>query len=656
MARLSIRAPLFPTGVDNPLTVSGLRRDQRVTPGNVGVCLCGGGSRAMVAGMGQLRALAHLQANGKSLLSQVKALSTVSGGSWVGATFVYLTGETSDQDYLGEYVADPGRLVRGRTKGHSDAETLDILAPGNIARVAANRSFGAVGLAWQALFQHGIFKVPVRMTWPVLVGRHILQPYGLYKPMRRHRMLPQSLFSHDRDTLERDVVAHNPKLRKRTAHLYADVDDPQRIPRPYLICNMGMFLRQEGSKFQPVAPMQSTPYFTGVIGTPDGVDSNGLRPGGGGVASFAFGTEPSQQRGDWADAELERPWSLADAIGASSVFYAEALQNHFAEMRDDHDAFTRLMDEGEATQDAWLDSVWESQDEGKPTPIERLFAHGAKQQLDTGKIPAVLAEIQELIPEARCWPVREGELPESFAKTRLSDGGTVENTGICGLLAYQDIDNVIAFVNSAKPMAQAEFGVLDEHGRLVPDSNIFIERQMPPLFGYQPYQDGLGYELYAGDDDPVDPEFGHSQVFESAGFPRLLQALWRASGNHDNPGANLRPAIARLTLRVLPNAWFGIPGRGHVGDDNPRGITLVLVYTMRVRTWFDQLQPGLQKMLGDFDDPESFHDFPHYSTFDTHLEEHESNILAHFTAWTVANQASAPLFTELFQDRSGDDA
>ena len=61
----------------------GPRIDQFVsppaTPGHVAVCISGGGSRAMTAGMGQLRALKHLQLNGESLLDQTRALSTVSG-------------------------------------------------------------------------------------------------------------------------------------------------------------------------------------------------------------------------------------------------------------------------------------------------------------------------------------------------------------------------------------------------------------------------------------------------------------------------------------------------------------------------------------------------------------------------------------------------
>lgn len=104
--------------------------DPGSTPGNVGICLSGGGSRAMCAGMGQLRGLAHLQLNGKSLLKQTRAMSTVSGGSWIGQTFSYQQ-QTPVQNYLNDYVENPGRLVPSATSGHSEAETLDHLPDDN---------------------------------------------------------------------------------------------------------------------------------------------------------------------------------------------------------------------------------------------------------------------------------------------------------------------------------------------------------------------------------------------------------------------------------------------------------------------------------------------------------------------------------------------
>ena len=71
-----------------PITVSSFMPE---SPGNVAVCLSGGGSRGMVAGMGQLLALETLCNGNASLLSQTKMLAAVSGGSWVAVPFAFLT-------------------------------------------------------------------------------------------------------------------------------------------------------------------------------------------------------------------------------------------------------------------------------------------------------------------------------------------------------------------------------------------------------------------------------------------------------------------------------------------------------------------------------------------------------------------------------------
>ena len=104
------------TPTTGPLSVKQFYTMPPATPGNVGVCLSGGGSRALTAGMGQLRALKKLTANGQSLLAQAKALSTVSGGSWLGVPFIYLPpGSSSDDAYLGPWIwrrAKAGRTGR----------------------------------------------------------------------------------------------------------------------------------------------------------------------------------------------------------------------------------------------------------------------------------------------------------------------------------------------------------------------------------------------------------------------------------------------------------------------------------------------------------------------------------------------------------------
>jgi hypothetical protein len=93
------------TSTAAPLSIEQFYPEPPKTPGNVGVALSGGGSRALTAGMGQLRALNQLTMNGRPLLAQIKALSTVSGGAWLGVPFVYLPpGSPSDTAYLGPWI------------------------------------------------------------------------------------------------------------------------------------------------------------------------------------------------------------------------------------------------------------------------------------------------------------------------------------------------------------------------------------------------------------------------------------------------------------------------------------------------------------------------------------------------------------------------
>jgi len=52
----------------------------------------------------------------------------------------------------------------------------------------------------------------------------------------------------------------------------------------------------------------------------------------------------------------------------------------------------------------------------------------------------------------------------------------------------------------------------------------------------------------------------------------------------------------------------------------------------------------VQSLLGPFDDPTAFSNFPHYSTFKTDLNPTEINLLASLTAWTVAADANKEVF------------
>ncbi|HEX9941362.1 MAG TPA: hypothetical protein VGG03_05050 [Thermoanaerobaculia bacterium] len=617
-------------------TSGGLTVEQFValpnTPGNVGICLSGGGSRALSAGMGELRGLAYLQLNGQSLLSQTKAISTVSGGSWLGVTFEFLTSGTSDADFLNEYVPDPDRLVPTTEPGHSAAETLDELPEGNIGTAVDSDLFSVPGLAVEAYLLYKFFHTPLDFLWQALMGAHILAPYGLYNP--GDQGLPTSLFSWDTETLQSQVTGPNPQLGSETAHLVAG--GAGRIRRPFLICNTAMFLSEPKTGFQPLAPVEATAFITGIVGAPTGTDANGRTPGGGGVTSFAFSSNPTAVQGTEVTVSQQRQLSLTDIVGASSAAFADTLRNQFAIWEQDPQQFLELL--AELAEDLW---DW----------IEGLFSHldlSAAQAFvqtppelataaDLASLKADFQILQGLIPEYQYWPVEGVQPYPQTNPTGFADGGSLENTGVNAMLAYTDVDNVIAFLNSSTPMAAASHGMIDANGQEVPGTRVVITTDIPPLFGYQPYNPRKGYVLYAGDPNPVFPQGANSQVFESSLLADVIQGLWAASGS----GANSGSAVYKQTLAVQDRAWFGVRGG--------RTVNVLWVYPNRAQDWFNLLNPDVQALLAPFDDPRTFNYFPHYSTFDTDLTSQQINLLANFTAWMVAAPENAPLFLGMYQ-------
>jgi len=632
MAQGSFKARL--TDTSESLTVGQFVPSLARTPGNVGICLSGGGSRALSAGMGQLRALAHLQLDGQSLLSQTKAISTVSGGSWLGVTFEYLIA-TSDAAYLNEYVADPGRLVTTATDGHSPAETLDELPEGNIGNAVDSDLFSVPALAVEAYLLYKYFKTPPNFLWQALMGFHILAPYGLYLPDETQGMLPSSFFSWDAATLQSQVTGPNPELAGETAHLVASGSGNGR--RPFLICNTAMFLNEPDTQVRFLAPVQATPFMTGIVGLPQGTDANGREPGGGGVTSFAFSSNPTAVSGGAVTVSQSRQLALADIVGASSAAFAETLQDQLALWEQDPKAFFDLMIE--LADDIW-DWIKDHLGEDDLPEAERFLDDppGIATIADLAELKADLRSLRELIPQYQYWPVRNAQGHPETRPTRFADGGSLENSGVNAMLSYADVENVIAFLNSSTALAAGKFGVIDAAGREIPDTAVIVTEELPPLFGYQPYNSQKGYVLYEGDPNPLYPLWRHSQVFASSCFAEVLQGLWQASGG----GANTGSAIYRQALDVLENPWFGVRKR-------EKPVNVLWVCPNRDQNWFNLLNPEVQALLAPFSDPATGDYFPHYSTLDTDLTAIRVNLLAQYTSWMIGNPADAPKILEMYQ-------
>ena len=551
--KLPFKARLFPT------PEKGLRVDQfmpeRDTPGNVGVCLSGGGSRAMISAMGQLRALKHL-----GYLGKVKALSSVSGGSWASICFTYLPPEFDEDEFLGTFVENPGDLVT-REHRHEDVDpalVLHHLDRGNLGRVAANPEMAPAMLAAQGLplmFEG----VPEDALWCRLVAENVLGVFNLAS--FDNNELPTSFFTYDEEMAEQ-LRQENPNLPS-TVHVYRQPQTETDVDRPFHLCNTSMFVCPTSaySEFLPeggelLVPVHSTAFYTGVMSRPKARDEGRNFVGGGGVSSFAFGSTLEAVDGEDVDVKKRAPFDLSEIAGMSSAF----------------------------------------------------FAAGVMQQI---------GELDDVVPETNYWPVRDAE-PGTTSMNRFADGGDLEDNGVAYLLAYEDVERLIVFINSTEMR-------LDRHGE------VEVDAWLPTLFGYTPHQQSsskkkAGYFRYKDIFDgeapmPNDGDliFQHNQVFPDQDFRVMLDGLWKAAGGESQTGA---ATFFQQGLEVLENEWFGIRGG--------RKVDVLWVMLNPASEWVDQLTPDVKKHVPD--------PFPNYSILDTHLSEVDINLLAHFTSWVVCRE------------------
>jgi hypothetical protein len=589
------------------------------TPGNMGVCLSGGGSRALTAGMGQLRALKQMTVNGASLLGQVRALSTVSGGSWLGVPFTFLPpSAASDDAYLGPYIADQATLTPAQ---------LDILPAGNAGVPITSDLFSLELLALEAFILYEVLDVPPNMLWQTLMALHILSAHGLSSPGAK--AVPTDTFTLNAATRSDEITNArlNPMLSTETVDQVAS--GTGRVIRPYLICNTSMFLDATG--LLPLAPVQSGSLITGIVGTPKGEDANGLAVGGGAVTSFAFNSIFASATGSTAIVAQQRQWSLTDAVGASSAAFAYALKNQLAEWEANPLEFAAEVAEYFDELLQWIRAHLPAERQAAARTALQRYASARPEDLATLKFS--FPDFEDLVPQYYYWSPANAQAVAKPLPTNFADAGSLDNTGVTGMLAYSDIDRILVFVNSESPLQVGSFGIPDGHGGWIAGTQVVIDQSLPPLFGYKPYEaGGLGeYQGYVPFSDKTNDDynaFSQNQVFPSSQFPALLQGLAEAAGAGFTAGS----AIFEQTLPVLPNDWFGIAGG--------KSVTVVWSYLNFVQGWADLFaaNPGVAALVASL---RSSTDFPHYNTFDTCLTATEVNLMSNLTCWATTGAEAA---------------
>jgi hypothetical protein len=579
-----------------------------VTPGDVAVCLCGGGSRAMTAGMGQLLALETVLGGTASLLSQTKMLSTVSGGGWVGVPFTFLRPGTTDLEFLGGPYMDPGALtVEGISSIGAECVASGITSYFTLLDMAV--------WAW-VLHELGI---PSDMLWQVLIGGTFLLPYGLYAFSEDG--LPVSYFAYDQSAADAIQKANaGTSLATETPNMVAQVSGQSR---PYLLCNMSMSVPDPSSPSKPdpvLVPVQSTPFFTGIFSSPGVVDINGRIVGGGGVSSFAFNSAPIAVSGSTVSVEQPRQWSLVDIIGTSSAAFAAKLISIFQDFAAHPHRFAAAL---RTNLDEILRKVTLLGLDGDRTAT---IIDDAISAVVRGDLEAHLANFSfdptAIVPSYQYWSPSDVTGGETVQPSLFADGGSLDNTGVASALAYSDIKNVIAFINSVTALTQDANNV------------ITVDDMIPPLFGYQPYCAKYGYVLST--QPPVhngNAAFANNQIFPSEQFWDLLQGLWAASGS----GTYLNsPIFTQLSLPTLENKWFGVVGN--------TAVNVLWVYLENTVSWSNELSTtGKLTSVSLIESGlVSTKKFPHYNTFlDTELKPNEIQLLANLAAWTVMSNAEA---------------
>jgi len=564
-----------------------------------GVCLSGGGSRALSCALGQLSALDQMinPKTGSSVLAETPYLSSVSGGSWASVLYTFLPttigGQpVSDSDFLIAPVA-PGSLTLGDPTQNT---------PGNVAYMGpfcmgnVPQGFGPVGVAefLYVLYTWGFLEQPVRWRWFWIagIGEIVLKRFGLYSATYDSSVdypQPSQFFSLSASHIAASITPNNPSLTLPDFYVCRD-------NRPSLIVNANV-LQDLTSDDSPQIPVQATAIATLVPGeSPDTTIQ-----GGGGVESFAFTSTligPGSATST-ASVSIARRYSLCDIAGCSSAFFAAYLLDYLDKEIDN------IMTE--------VENILIKHD--IPKGVAEFIVSEIKHKLDA----FLNAGSEELIPQYNYWPLSQvAQKPPANNTYGFSDGGDFDNSGILGMLAQTGVNRILSFSNSEIPITR--------------DANtkeVVLDSSLALLFGYQDTMVNGEWVSFGG--MCKDKPWSYVQVFSDDGnaFKTLREGLYAAS---------LTGTAAFLqTVTTVENPVANIQGG--------RQVQVLWMYNNRVDAWQSQItDSALQTALaqGQSVKPTGLlANFPNYFTGEQiALAPEAVNMLAQFSAWNVQQMQS----------------
>lgn len=603
------------------------RMTKKFVNGNIGVALSGGGSRAMTAAMGQLRGLRYLvDENNNSLFSNVDYLSTVSGGSWLGATFTYLDNEFMDDDFLGKMILDPSKLKNNYDKSDNN---INYLHDDNIGSRITSK-FGIPSMAFEILLMF-LSDVNASEVWQSIIGDKLLNYYNLYERNKHYK--PISLFTLNIETKEK-IINKNPIISNETFHFI-------KKKRPFLICNSSFFVKRNKSNYNYLLPFQNTPLYVGMFGNYDNCKSQeNTKIGLGFVEPFCFNNDCFENNKSEVSFDLKNYYSLSDIIGTSSAFFSKIISDLFKKWSDDKNSFfsdIHFIGEKEILEGLNKYEGSYGKFEGLLSLIEHnvesfflLEKHELEKELLRFSKKNIFNNFEKIIPRYKYWSLNEKTVVNEFA-----DGGNLENTGLTALLSYENINKIITFINTEKPIKTGNSGIIIG-GVEIEDTNVVVDNQVPPLFGFIPYEDG--YIPYSEVEKTKFEIYRYNQVFKSEDFEMFLKDIKTNAGNDYSENT----AYVLNKYEIVENKSFDISG--------DRSVEVLFMYLNMSSNWFDKLDKDIQKYIHEYNCTHEKNMFPHYSTIKTELSTQEINLMAHLTSYHICCDMNKQLFLDFFRE------
>lgn len=232
-----------------------------------------------------------------------------------------------------------------------------------------------------------------------------------------------------------------------------------------------------------------------------------------------------------------------------------------------------------------------------------------------------LAHVGKLLnPEMVAWPIPSPSMPGPPRAERYEcgDGGSLDNSGLLALL-QRGADKVVWIASSFQSLSTSYDYTSATTETFDPDAAQVLD-QVSGKFGY-----GEG---------TFSQQLTKNQVFKKSALLNVVRQLvtLKEAG---------QPAVARFSLEVLENPWWGITGG--------RTVELLLVYLEKTSDFEAQLPADTQTALHSADGP--FTDYPIYKTLGENglhnfvgLTACQVNLLAAQAEYTVRHHA------ELFRE------